>query len=186
MRVTVSPEQIRIRVRGGEGRCGVRREPRPLGARGSRRSRWSRRCACGRRSCGAFAGFGGSVYPGGLLERRIKELVIVAASRRTSASSARSRLRPRGDRGDPRGAVGGGRGAGVAPTGAPRDGVHPGRHGRFEPHSGAVWTRLHEHQRSGAGRLAFLIGYINMLNLFNNLLEVRYHGDYRVLRPTTG
>jgi alkylhydroperoxidase family enzyme len=29
--------------------------------------------------------------------------------------------------------------------------------------------------------LSFLIGYINMLNLFNNLLEVRYHGDYAVL-----
>ena len=28
----------------------------------------------------AFAGFGGSVYPGGLLERRIKELVIITAS----------------------------------------------------------------------------------------------------------
>ena len=34
--------------------------------------------------------------------------------------------------------------------------------------------------------LTFLIGYINMLNLFNNLLGVRYHGDYRVLRPTAG
>jgi alkylhydroperoxidase family enzyme len=28
----------------------------------------------------AFAGFGGCVYPGGLLERRVKELVIIAAS----------------------------------------------------------------------------------------------------------
>lgn len=27
-----------------------------------------------------------------------------------------------------------------------------------------------------------LIGYITMLNLFNNLLEVRYAGDYRHLR----
>ena len=31
--------------------------------------------------------------------------------------------------------------------------------------------------------LSFLIGYITMLNLFNNLLGVRYHGDYRVLSP---
>jgi alkylhydroperoxidase family enzyme len=31
--------------------------------------------------------------------------------------------------------------------------------------------------------LSFLIGYISMLNLFNNLLGVRYHGDYRVLAP---
>ena len=39
----------------------------------------------------AFAGFGSSVYPGGLLERRVKELVIIAASRPTTASSARAR-----------------------------------------------------------------------------------------------
>ena len=26
--------------------------------------------------------------------------------------------------------------------------------------------------------LTFLIGFINMLNMFNNALEVRYHGEY--------
>ena len=31
--------------------------------------------------------------------------------------------------------------------------------------------------------LTFLIGYINMLNLFNNCLGVRYHGEYAALRP---
>ena len=31
--------------------------------------------------------------------------------------------------------------------------------------------------------LSFLIGFINMLNLFNNLLEVRYNGEYSVLAP---
>ncbi len=32
--------------------------------------------------------------------------------------------------------------------------------------------------------LTFLIGFINMLNLFNNALEVRYHGEYDALtRP---
>ena len=30
----------------------------------------------------AFAGFGGAVYPGGLLERRVQELVIITASQR--------------------------------------------------------------------------------------------------------
>ena len=29
--------------------------------------------------------------------------------------------------------------------------------------------------------LSFLIGFINMLNLFNNLLEVRYNGEYSLL-----
>ena len=31
--------------------------------------------------------------------------------------------------------------------------------------------------------LTFLIGYINMLNLFNNALGVRYHGEYAILAP---
>ena len=31
--------------------------------------------------------------------------------------------------------------------------------------------------------LTFLIGYINMLNLFNNCLGVRYNGEYSVLQP---
>ena len=30
--------------------------------------------------------------------------------------------------------------------------------------------------------LTFLIGYINMLNLFNNCLGVRYRGEYSLLR----
>jgi alkylhydroperoxidase family enzyme len=29
--------------------------------------------------------------------------------------------------------------------------------------------------------LAFLVGYITMLNVFNNLLAVRYHGEYALL-----
>jgi hypothetical protein len=29
--------------------------------------------------------------------------------------------------------------------------------------------------------LTFLIGYITMLNLFNNCLQIRYHGDYQIL-----
>ncbi len=34
--------------------------------------------------------------------------------------------------------------------------------------------------------LTFLVGYINLLNLFNNCLEVRYDGDYQVLAPAAG
>jgi alkylhydroperoxidase family enzyme len=33
--------------------------------------------------------------------------------------------------------------------------------------------------------LSFLIGFINMLNLFNNLLEVRYSGEYALLASAT-
>ena len=30
--------------------------------------------------------------------------------------------------------------------------------------------------------LTFLIGFINMLNLFNNCLQVRYNGEYSVFK----
>jgi alkylhydroperoxidase family enzyme len=34
--------------------------------------------------------------------------------------------------------------------------------------------------------LTFLIGFINMLNLFNNCLQVRYNGEYSLLRTPVG
>jgi alkylhydroperoxidase family enzyme len=34
--------------------------------------------------------------------------------------------------------------------------------------------------------LTFLIGYINMLNIFNNCLQVRYNGEYSQLFPVAG
>ena len=47
--------------------------------------------------------------------------------------------------------------------------------------------QLHEHFTDPEiVELSFLIGYINMLNLFNNLLQVRYHGDYALLAPAAG
>ena len=45
---------------------------------------------------------------------------------------------------------------------------------------------LHEHFTDPElVELTFLIGYINMLNLFNNCLQVRYNGEYSLLRPAT-
>ena len=43
---------------------------------------------------------------------------------------------------------------------------------------------LHEHFTDPElVELTFLIGYIHMLNLFNNALGVRYSGEYGLLRP---
>ena len=47
--------------------------------------------------------------------------------------------------------------------------------------------RLHAHFTDPeVVELTFLIGYINMLNLFNNSLNVRYDGEYSLLRPKAG
>ena len=188
MRVTVTPEQIQSAFEA------VKEDPsfdesRGLWERGMPPVEMLQAMCLRPEILGAFAGFGHSVYPGGLLERRVKELVIITASSTnecqfctnshcdlvdiadivdepliviedTSSLSVRERLA-------------------VEYT---RAAMHDSN---AVPES--LWALLHEHfSDPELVELSFLIGYINMLNLFNNLLGVRYHGDYRVLRPTPG
>ena len=138
----------------------------------------------------AFAGFGHGVYPGGLLERRVKELVIITASRENdcqfclnshcdlvaiedivadpielldsqpTAMSQRERLAV-----DYTVAV-------MADSNSIPDSLASGLQQAFTD------PELVE--------LTFLIGYINMLNLFNNALGVRYHGEYKALLTAVG
>ena len=134
----------------------------------------------------AFAGFGNSVYPGGLLERRVKELVIITASESNDCQfcthshcdlvgianildtplelvAAPDDLVPR-ER------------LAIAYTRAVmRDSNHVPEH---------LWEDLHAaFNDPELVELTFLVGYINMLNLFNNSLGVRYHGEYLALAP---
>ena len=134
----------------------------------------------------AFAGFGASVYPVGLLERRIKELVIITASAANECQFCTNahvdivdiwnivetplaiidepaRLPPR-----ERLAIEYTK-AVVADSNAVPEPLSRELHERFSD------PELVE--------LTFLIGYINMLNLFNNALGVRYHGEYAILAP---
>ena len=134
----------------------------------------------------AFAGFGNSVYPGGLLERRVKELVIITASKANECQFCTfshcdlvdiadivkdplvviehtDLLAPR-----ERVAIEYTRAAMVDSNAIP------------EP----LAQQLHDlFTDPELVELTFLIGYINMLNLFNNCLGVRYNGEYAVLRP---
>ena len=188
MRVTVTPEQIQAAFEAVKDDPSFD-ESRGLWERGLPPVEMLQAMCLRPEILGAFAGFGHSVYPGGLLERRVKELVIITASSTnecqfctnshcdlvdiadivdeplvviedTSSLSVRERL-------------------GVEYT---RAAMHDSN-AVPEP----LWTQLHEHfSDPELVELSFLIGYINMLNLFNNLLGVRYHGDYRVLRPTAG
>jgi alkylhydroperoxidase family enzyme len=135
----------------------------------------------------AFAGFGTSVYPGGILERRIKELVIITASQ---ANECQFCTRSHVDL------------VGIADiirepliaiehteSLAPRERIAVEFTRAAMADSNAIPAplveKLHEHFTDPEiVELSFLIGYINMLNLFNNLLEVRYHGDYAILAAT--
>jgi alkylhydroperoxidase family enzyme len=187
MRVTVTPEQIQTAFEAVKDDPSFD-ESRGLWERGMPPVEMLQAMCLRPEILGAFAGFGHSVYPGGLLERRVKELVIITASKTndcqfctfshcdlvdiadivaepliviedTATLSVRERL-------------------GVEYTrAAMADSNHIP-----EPLS----QQLHEHfSDPELVELSFLIGYINMLNLFNNLLEVRYHGEYSVLKPAS-
>jgi AhpD family alkylhydroperoxidase len=137
----------------------------------------------------AFAGFGDSVYPGGLLERRVKELVIITASHVNDCqfcvnshcdlvSIASILDEPLTLVAQPDTLVPRERLAVEYTQAAMTDSNHIP-----EPLMG----RIHEHFTDPElVELSFLIGYINMLNLFNNLLHVRYSGEYQVLAPAPG
>ena len=133
----------------------------------------------------AFAGFGGSVYPGGLLERRIQELVIITASTTNDCQFCTDAHCDIVDLGaivaDPIAAI-------ADPTAlAPRERLAVEYTRAVIADSNhvpeAVSSELHEHFTDPElVELTFLIGYINMLNLFNNALGVRYQGEYLLLR----
>jgi len=133
----------------------------------------------------AFAGFGNAVYPGGILERRVKELVIIAASQSNECqfcvNSHCDLVDLAGIVEDPLTAIDDP--ASLAPR--ERVAVEYTRAAMADSNDvpEALASRLHEHFTDPElVELSFLIGYINMLNLFNNLLQVRYGGEYRLLR----
>ena len=136
----------------------------------------------------AFAGFGGAVYPGGLLERRIKELVIITASATNDCQFCTDAHCDIVDIWDivetPLVVID------EPTTLAPRErlAVDYTRAAMTDSNSvpASLSRELHEHFTDAElVELTFLIGYINMLNLFNNALGIRYHGEYGLLRSGT-
>lgn len=137
----------------------------------------------------AFAGFGRCVYPGGLLERRLKELVIITASQANDcqfcAGSHCDLVRIEGIADDALGLLD----QPAAMTPRERIAVDFTRAVMADSNSipDPLATELHgAFSDPEVVELAFLIGYINMLNLFNNALDVRYHGEYAALMPAAG
>ena len=188
MRVTVTPEQIQSAFEAVKDDPSFD-ESRGLWERGRPPVEMVQAMCLRPEILRAFAGFGNSVYPGGLLERRVKELVIITASKtndcqfctfshtdlvhnedivhdplvvieRTESLAPRERLAIEYTR------------AAMADSNAIPE---------------ALVQRLHEQFTDPEYvELTFLIGFINMLNLFNNLLHVRYNGEYSLLKPAAG
>ena len=183
MRVTVTPDQIRSAFEAVKDDPSFD-ESRGLWERGKPPVEMIQAMCLRPEILRAFAGFGNSVYPGGLLERRVKELVIITASNTNEcqfcenshvdlvgiadiienplvAIEATESLAPR-----ERLAVEYTRAAMADSNAIPESMVQ-------QLHQEFTDPELVE--------LSFLIGYINMLNLFNNCLDVRYHGEYALL-----
>ena len=137
----------------------------------------------------AFAGFGGCVYPGGMLERRVKELVIITASTTNDCQFCTNSHVDLVDIADivadPLVVIE------QTESLAPRERLAIAYTRAAMTDSNAIpeslMRQLHEQFSDPEYvELTFLIGFINMLNLFNNLLEVRYNGEYSVLKVPVG
>ena len=184
MRVTVTPEQIRSAFEAVMDDPSFD-ESRGLVERGHLPVEMLRAMALRPEILRAFGGFGGAVYPGGLVERRIKELVIIAASR---ANECQFCFNAHVDIVDIEGIVDDPLPLLDDPSKLPpRERVAVEYTQAAMRDSNAIPERiareLHEQfTDEELVEVTFLIGYITMLNTFNNLLEVRYHGDYRALR----
>lgn len=133
-----------------------------------------------------FAGFGTCVYPGGLLERRVKELVIITSSKSNDCQFCTDSHCDLVDLSDivedplvvidnPETLVARERIAIAYTRAVMSDSNHI---------PDALSRELHGHfSDPEVVELTFLIGFINMLNLFNNAMGVRYNGEYSLLRP---
>jgi AhpD family alkylhydroperoxidase len=187
MRVSVSPEQIRSAFEAVKDDPSFD-ESRALWERGRPPVEMIQAMCLRPEILRGFAGFGHSVYPGGLLERRVKELVIITASQTNECQFCENSHRdlveltdiiaePLAVVADPSDLVPRERLAVEFTRAAMRNSNHVP-----EPLMQAVRDAFSDPELV---ELSFLIGYINMLNLFNNLLDVRYNGEYSLLAPAS-
>lgn len=188
MRVTVTPEQIQSAFEAVKDDPSFD-ESRALWERGRPPVEMVQAMCLRPEILRAFAGFGNCVYPGGLLERRVKELVIITASKTNQCQFCTFSHCDLVDIADivqdplvvienPESLV-------------PREGLAIEYTRAAMAASNAIpesmARQLHEHFTDPElVELTFLIGYINMLNLFNNSLQVRYNGECSILKPVGG
>jgi 4-carboxymuconolactone decarboxylase len=183
MRVTVTPDQIRTAFEAVKDDPSFD-ESRGLWERGQPPVEMLQAMCLRPEILRAFAGFGDAVYPGGLLERRVKELVIITASQGNECQFCENAHCDIVDIGgivdEPLTAI-------QEPSSlAPRERLAIAYTRAAQADSNNVPDALARELKDQFTdpelvELSFLIGYITMLNLFNNVLGVRYHGDYRVL-----
>lgn len=186
MRVKVSPEQVKAAFAAVSDDPSFE-ESRALAASGRMPAQMIQAFTLRPEILRGFAGFGSCVYPGGLLERRVKELVILESSRRNACQfctqSHLALVKMIGVSIDPI------RDLDESANLPPRErlAIEYTRAAMADSNrvSDALFDQLRAHfSDAEIVELTFLIGFINMLNLFNNCLQVRYDDDYAALGST--
>ena len=182
MRVTVSPEQIRSAFEAVKDDPSFD-ESRALWESGRPPVEMIQAMCLRPEILRAFAGFGGCVYPGGILTRRERELVIITASETNDCQfcteSHCDLVTVAGILEAPLELIA------VPDDLAPRERTVVA-FTRAAMHDSnaipeALWAQVRDaFSEPEIVELAFLVGFINMLNLFNNILGVRYNREYSI------
>ena len=183
MRVSITPEQIRAAFEPVKDNPDFE-ESRGLVELGHLPSEMVQAMCLRPEILAAFGRFGTCVYPGGLLERSVKELVVIETSRANACQFCRDShvvvAKMLGISEDPIRAL-------DDPDKLPvRDRLAVEYVRTVVKDSNRVPDELFERLRAQFTEpeiveLTFLIGFIDMLNLFNNALEVRYQGEFVAL-----
>ncbi len=187
MRVSISPDQIRAAFEPVKDRPDFA-ESSALVDQGRLPAEMIQAMALRPEILAVFGQFGSCVYPGGLLERSIKELVIIEASRAnacqfcTDSHVAVAKMLGISD--DPLKALD------DPDSLTPRERLAVEYTRAAMADANRVPEELFERLKAQFSEpeiveLTFLIGFINMLNLFNNCLQVTYHGEYDTLEQRT-
>ena len=188
MLVTVSPEQIQLAFEAVKDDPSFD-ESRGLWERGRPPVEMIQAMCLRPEILRGFAGFGNCVYPGGLLERRVKELVIITSSHTNECQFCTNSHCDLVDIAeivaDPLVAIEN------TESLVPRERIAIAYTRAVMSDSNHIAEplarELREHFTDAeVVELTFLVGYINMLNLFNNALGVRYNDEYSLLRSPAG
>jgi alkylhydroperoxidase family enzyme len=183
MRVTVTPEQIQSAFDAVKA-DGSFEESRGLWERGQPPTEMIQAMCLRPEILRGFGAFGHGLYPDGLLERRVKELVIITASAANDCQFCREShchlVQITDIVQEPLRAIG------EPDRLAPRERLAIAYTHAAMADSNAIPESLMGELHDAFSdpelvELTLLIGYINMLNLFNNCLQVRYNDEYSAL-----
>jgi len=185
MRVTVSDEQLNKAFEMIKDNTSFAESAR-LHAQGQRGSEMLQALSLRPEILRTFGDYAQCLYPGGLVERSVKELVILEASRRNAcqfcADSHTAVARMLGISDDPIRLLDEPQRMSDRERLAVEYTVAAMQDSNRVPNE--LFDRLREHYTEPElVEVTFLIGYINCLNIFNNCLRVTYHGEFEAFAP---